>query len=282
MGSRTVACECFCGAQQFRIRLNPIEQVGLLTCSVGHHSLLLDSRDYWADVLQEGRPREIHCRCGGALFRVALGYDFRDDGDVYAVNVAPTCCGCGRERTGARFEIDYSPTAELVSKPLDPIPQPWVRAKRCEITAYWQPSDAERFAQYLSGVQSVRIYRDLNGIEECGIEAVEFYPELNRALYFTNMSPPALRMRDPQNAEPLLRLGSPFHIASPSGIALLHYINYAEEILKGTEVLHQPSPFMSFAREARAWLNVNYSAMRGKNTADNPTEYERIVSILPR
>lgn len=133
MEQRTTACQCNCGAQQFKVRLEPDEQVGLLTCSAGHHSLLLDGRDYWADVLQEGRPREIKCRCGGVLFRVNLAYDFREDGDVRSVDVLPRCCDCGRGRAAVSFEIDYSPTAELISKPLDPIEQPWLKARRTKL-----------------------------------------------------------------------------------------------------------------------------------------------------
>ena len=281
MSTKTVACRCACGGQQFRVRLHPDEQVGLLTCSAGHHSLLLDSRDYWIDVLQEGRPKEIRCRCGGVLLSVDLAYDFRDDGDVRSVDVAPRCCDCNRERTRVSFEIDYSPTAELISNPLDPIQQPWLKPKRCEITAYWQPEDAERFASFLSEIPDVRIYRDSKGLEECRIESVEFYPELKRDLYFTNMSElPPLDVRQPQNAAPLLRLASPFHIACPSGIALLHYIQYAEEIPSGADVLPQPQLFLSFARQARSWLNESYLSARGRNTADNAAEYKRIVSLL--
>ncbi len=244
---------------------------------------MLDSRDYWADVLQEGRPKEIRCRCGGALFRVDLVYHFRDDGDVGSVDMSPTCCACGLEQRGASFEIDYSPTAELISKPLDPIEQPWLKARRSEITSYWQPADAERFALYLSEIPGVRIFRDSNGFEECGIEAVEFYPELKCDLYFTNaLELPPLRFRDPQKAAPLLRLTSPFHIACPTGIALLHYIEYADEILQSAEVLIQPAQFLTFARQARAWLRQNYSSQRASNAADNPAEYERIVSLLRR
>ena len=215
--------------------------------------------------------------------RVDLVYDFRDDGDVRSVDVSPTCCDCGQVRKGASFEIDYSPTAELVSKPLHRVEQPWLKARRSEITAYWQPADAERFASYLSTIPAVRIYRDSNGLQQCGIEAVEFYPELKYDLYFTNvLELPPLRLRDPQKAAPLLRLTSPFHIACPTGVALLHYVEHAEEILHGTEVVRQPQRFLKFARQARAWLHQNFSFQRGNDTADNPTEYQRIVSLLRR
>jgi len=115
------------------------------------------------------------------------------------------------------------------------------------------------------------------------IDAVEFYPELKYDLYLTNVPEiPPLRVRDPQKATPLLRLSSPFHIACPSGIALLHYIDYAEETLRGAEIVTQPKLFLSFARQAREWLHQNYSSQRGRNTADRPAEYERILSILQR
>ena len=154
MEQRTTACQCNCGAQQFKVRLEPDEQVGLLTCSAGHHSLLLDSRDYWADVLQEGRPKEIKCRCGGVLFRVNLVYDFREDGDVRSVDVLPRCCDCGRGRAAVSFEIDYSPTAELISKPLDPIEQPWLKARRTKlppIGSPLMPNDSLHTCQGLGG-----------------------------------------------------------------------------------------------------------------------------------
>lgn len=281
MESKTATCQCICGAQLFVVRLERDEQVGLLTCPAGHYSLLLDSRDYWADVLQEGRPKQVRCRCGGSLFRVDLVYDLRTDGDVRCVDVLLNCRGCGQENAGTSFEIDYSPTTELLSRPLDSIEQPWLRAKRCQITSYWQPADAERFASYLTSGLNARIYRAAQSMEECRIESIDFHPELRYDLYFTSISGvnPA-PSRDPQNIGPFLRLASPFHIACPGGIALLHYIEYADEILRGAEITPQPDAFLSFARQARDWLKTNYLSKRGRNTADNPTEYQRIVSLL--
>jgi hypothetical protein len=283
MESQEISCQCACGARDFGVRLDRDEQVGLLTCSADHHSLLLDSRDYWADVLQAGRPKQTRCPCGAALFRVGLIYDLREDGDVRSVDVLLTCCECGRSQVEASFEIDYNPTGELISKPLDPIEQPWLKVKQRQITAYWQPADAQRFASYLVERLSARIYRNVSAMEECQFDSVEFYPELKHDLYFTNASdvtPP--RLRDSQKAAPLVRLSSPFHIACPSGIALLHYIEYSEEILNGSNITKQPQIFLSFACQAREWLKQNYISARGRDTADHPQEYTRIVSLLPQ
>jgi hypothetical protein len=284
MEPKTVVSQCpVCDAREFKLRIDVDEQVGLLTCSAGHHSLLLDSREYWTDVIQEGRPKGIKCSCGEVLFRVELTYDFRDNGDVRYVDVVPSCYRCGRTRRGASFEINDSPTIELVSKPLDPIEHPWLRGKQVQITAYWQPADAERFAKYLSGIPDVRVYRQSDGLEQCGIGDVEFYPQLKHDLYFTNSSiVPSLRIRDPQKVTALLRLCTPLPMACPGGVALLHYIEYNEQILRGMEILNQPESFLVFTRQARSWLKQNYLSKRGKNTVDNPMEYERIASLLRR
>jgi hypothetical protein len=98
MESKTITCQCVCGAQRFGVRLERDEQVGLLTCPARHYSLLLDSRDHWAAILQEGRPKQVRCRCGELLFRVELAYDFRDSGEVRCVDVMLNCCSCGREK----------------------------------------------------------------------------------------------------------------------------------------------------------------------------------------
>jgi hypothetical protein len=149
MKAFVIQCACACGSRQFQLRLKREEEVALLTCSAGHHSLLLDSRDYWADVLVDGRPKRSRCSCGDTLFRVALEYEFRDDGEVRTVLIKPACSSCGREQPTVRVEIKYAPTSDLVSKPLDPIERPWFQPKRRPVTSFWQPADVERFTTYL-------------------------------------------------------------------------------------------------------------------------------------
>jgi hypothetical protein len=283
MEPKTVACKCMCGVAEFTVRLNEDEQVGLVTCSAGHHSFLLDSRDYWADVLQNGRPRQIQCRCKGKLFRVELIYDFRADGDVRFVYISPICSACNRERRGVSVKINYGPTAELVSKPLDPIQRPWLRAKTREINSYWKPADAEQFARYLTENLAARMFRGDDEMQECEIHEVEFYPQLKYDLFFTNVEDFAPEPgRDPHKRASLLRLTVPFHMMWPSGLALLHYIQWAEELLRGTDVTKQPESFLLFAKHAREWLRQNYLNNRGANCADCPAEYERIAVHLRR
>jgi hypothetical protein len=263
------------------MRLKSAEQVGLLTCSAGHHSLLLDSRDYWADILQGGRPRQIKCKCGGKLFAIMLFYEFRDTGDVRSVEVFSACHACAQSHSRALFEIKYSPTEELVSHPLDPIEQPWLQPKRREITAYWKPNDAERFARHLVTALGARVFQRLpkSEITPCKIDDLEFDPELKPTLYFTNLpdlAPPPIR--DPQQVAPFLKLYGPFHIviAYPDDIALLHYVQYSNEVVREGKIVKQPEEFLAFAHSAVEWLRQEYPPTRGRYSADNPQEYKRI------
>jgi hypothetical protein len=287
------ACQCACGTIEFELRVNRHEQAGLLTCTAGHHSLLLDSRDYWADVLADGRPRMSRCGCGARLFRVTLEYDFRGDGDVRAVNVISACAQCGRKRLAAEVEIKYSPTSQLISNPLDPIEKPWLQPRRHEITSYWKPGDAQRFAEQLVGPLQASVFCEFSPYEfgEANLKSVVFLPELKHDLLFTNLTGIAPGQgRDQQNAGPFLRLTSPYHIVyGVGGLAdqdastyLLHYAEYSEDVVRDGKLERQPLEFLQFARRAFEWLKGNYVSLRGARTADNLDEYKRAEPYLGR
>ncbi len=283
-------CQCACGARDFQVRLKRDEQVGLLTCAAGHHSLLLDSRDYWADVLQDGRPKITRCRCGSNMFRVKLRYEFRQGGDVRTVHVNPICAVCGRGRTPTEIEIDYSPTDQLVAKPLDPIEQPWRQPERRQITAFWKPTDAERFASYLTQSLHARVFAQQIPYQfvEVTLADIDFYPELRYDLLFTNVDGVIAPLgREPEKSTPFLRLNGPIHMhysfpktpQSAGNIRLLHYIRYSDEVVREHRLVQQPNQFLTFGREAFDWLKGNFVSLRGKNTADNPEEYMEYMRL---
>ena len=280
-------CRCACGSEEFQIRIKRDEQVGLLTCAVGHHSLLLDSREYWADVLQDGRPKLSRCQCGGLLFHVHLEYEFRQGGDVRCIQVKPICVACGRGQSPTEIDIKYSPTDQLVTRPLDPIEQPWRQPKRHQLTAFWKPADAERFATYLTESLGARTFSEDVPYQftEVALADIGFYPELKHSLLFTNMvGVVAPQGRDPEKGSPFLRLNGPFHMVyflpqylnSNENVRLLHYIKYSHEVVQGGILEKQPPQFLTFARDACDWLSRNFVSLRGKNTSDNHEEYLKV------
>jgi hypothetical protein len=185
------------------------------------------------------------------------------------------------------MDIKYSPTDQLVSRPLDPIEQPWHQPKRHEVTAFWKPVDAERFAIYLAESLGARTFSEDVPYQftEVPLADVEFYPELKHSLLFTNLDDAAVPQgRDPEKSSPFLRLNGPFHMVyslprtlnSNENNRLLHYIKYSQEVVRGGTLEKQPTQFLTFAQEACAWLSRNFVSLRGKNTADNLEEYLKV------
>jgi hypothetical protein len=263
------------------VRLKRDEQVGLLTCSEGHHSLLLDSRDYWADILQNGKPKQLRCKCGSKLFAITLIYEFRDTGDIRSVDVFSTCHACAHGQSRALFEINYSPTKELVTRPLDPIQKPWMQPKRREITAYWKPKDAESFVRHLVLSLGANIIQHIPRLEmaACKIEDIDFYPELKSTLYFTNIH--GLDMPKgphPENSAPCIRLWGPLHmmLKLDREPGYLYYVDYSLEVVRGADIVKQPAEFLAFAHSAVEWLSHEFPSTGRKYSADNPEEYMRL------
>ena len=91
--------------------------------------------------------------------------------------------------------------------------------------------------------------------------------------------------REPEKAGPFLLLTTPLHMhygpASNmsdlhNNVCLLHYIRYAEQLMRGVDLETQPESFLRFTRDTSEWLKKNFVSLRGKNTADNFQEYLRM------
>jgi hypothetical protein len=108
-----------CGGPEFDLRV--LREEGLaatrcLKCSANY--LLLDSKDYWFDVIQKGYPRLTRCTCKNESFRLRIDYNYRDDGDIDYIQLHTICSKCKKTRRQLDFEVDYSPTAHLIDNPL--------------------------------------------------------------------------------------------------------------------------------------------------------------------
>jgi hypothetical protein len=114
-----------CQRAEFELRIVRDESVAAARCvNCSRHYLLLDSEDYWFDVIQKGYPRATRCSCKSESFQVSVSYSFRDDGDVNYIEVRSTCAACGKSRRQLDFKIDYSPTSHLLERPLVPVSNP--------------------------------------------------------------------------------------------------------------------------------------------------------------
>jgi hypothetical protein len=266
----------------FTVRANAVESAGLATCDRGHPSLLLDSRDVWPDVIQVARPRELRCRCKQRAFHLTVDYEFRDGTrSVRAFVVRARCATCAESRDVFRADIDYEPTDALIERPLDPVDDPWRKARWVQVTGLWQREDLARLLRFIGALPDTRIafasWQDAP--REVTAEAAVLAAGEARTydIFFTTED--VTLPQSPRNAWkdlPLVHVGAPTSMHYETGNAELYYVSYALERFVGGEVIPQPAAFLAFAAHVRAWLGSEFVSERGKNTADNPAEYQRI------
>lgn len=273
---------CRCGNDQFHVHLDAHQQVGLVTCAEGHHSLLLDSRDHWLDVLQDKRPRLSKCSCGNKSFQVALVYRFLPDTEtVRDVELRFTCTECRLSRSISRFEFDYEPTAKLLEEPLDPYDNPWLKPKRVSKTALWTVQDLEAVLTHVlaSGLGRIHVWRGREVPVACGLEQLATYltdpPEVGFLLCLSE-TPLCENGRDAWKSHPFVQISRPLRMSYSTGIGQLYYLEYAKEVVSDGEILAQPSGFLSFAQDLDTWLSQRFLRERGRNTLDSPSEYQRL------
>jgi hypothetical protein len=65
------------GECSFQLRLIKSEGIGLATTKRGQNYLILDSEDYWYDVIQNGYPKIKKCSCKNDWFKLKLKYYYR-------------------------------------------------------------------------------------------------------------------------------------------------------------------------------------------------------------
>src|SRR4051812_32331218 len=108
-----------CQGEEFELRLLKDEGVGTAKClRCARDYLILDSADYWFDVIQQGYPRASRCACKSTSFGLRFEYSYRDGGEVRCIVVCSACSRCGKTKRQMHLEIDYGGTENLVRQPL--------------------------------------------------------------------------------------------------------------------------------------------------------------------
>lgn len=142
------------GEDEFHIRYIRYENVGVLTTRSEKSYFILDSIDYWYDLIQEKYPAKQKCRCKNDYFKLYFDYVPRLGTDDYrAVELISCCTGCGKQRKFAEVDIDYSPTAQLFEQPITYCEQPKIRYKTYSISGYWKEENFYDLIDFLSQKQ---------------------------------------------------------------------------------------------------------------------------------
>jgi hypothetical protein len=284
-----------CNKDVFELRMLKDEAVAAVRCvACQRHFLLLDSADYWFDVIQQAYPRLTRCSCKGESFRPSFAYEFRDDGDVSHVWISTTCAGCGKEQRRMSIEIDYSPTKQLVAKPLVPCKNPEILYDLHELTLYATPADMVRVTDHLaeqgcSFVGVVRIDDDwvtkkLTKKEVAALIGkrgeMPAYLQLYAAPKAVSLTDSAVSTAKKEDAfwkrSEVIRIDSPFNMGIGNRAALLYYIHFSNELVDGEAVKSKSGRFRMLTGELVDWLGREFVNWRGKDCFDNEQVHRRL------
>ena len=123
--------------------LDKDESIGLAVTESGKNYFLLDSKEYWYDLVQEKFPKKLRCKCKSNLFYGKLKYCQRDGcSDFCKVELITKCASCGAEKNQLELSLDYSPTEGLYKSPLVFCANPNLKYKTYQFNSLWTASDA--------------------------------------------------------------------------------------------------------------------------------------------
>jgi hypothetical protein len=251
---------------------------------------MLDSEDYWFDVIQNGYPRLCRCACKNTSFRVKFDYCYRDDGDVRSVSTWSICASCGRTKRQMSADIDYGATAHLVSRPLRYCKNPKILYDLKDLSLYATRDDMVRIAGYLGKEEKCDFVCWLkeNGewvLRRVVLDRIEKAIRNDAYLRIYAMPGP-IKIRGPdledQRAEDafwkrheIIRISSATHMILDSGEALLFYVAFSNEYVEGEEILAKSEGFRELTRRLLDWLGAEFVSWRGPHCFDSASEHSR-------
>ena len=140
------------GDTEFQIRFVRSEQVGILTGRSRKSWFILDSRDFWYDLIQREYPTKKRCSCKNDFFRLSFAYTPRLHTEDYReVALTAYCAACGKKRSLGAVEIDYSPSSHLFAQPLVFCPEPRLKCNTYTLQCYWTEQNLKDITDFLLG-----------------------------------------------------------------------------------------------------------------------------------
>ncbi|NDV60023.1 hypothetical protein [Bacteroides sp. 519] len=282
------------GESVFDVRIIRNEGAGLLTTNSGDSYLILDSLDYWYDLIQDGYPAKQKCKCKNDHFSVKFAYTYREHyNDIRHINVFTTCTQCGKKKEVCSIDIDYSPTSQLMDTPLTFCPKPKIKYKLTQITGYWNNNEVDNLLRFASDELHLNIYawffnynRQLRYFEkltpERAMQQVKQHflnlfitpmeLDMDRCILTTNNKGVFLK-NDLWRKDEIIEIS---HL-NMYDIGTLYYMEFANEYLDKGEVKGKSEEFQNITSRLMEWLKENYITQRGKNCFDGEEGYAKYI-----
>jgi Zn ribbon nucleic-acid-binding protein len=311
---KTSSPECpKCRSAEFELRVLREDGLAAARCvNCAADYLLLDSKDYWFDVIQKGYPRLTRCSCRNESFRLRIDYSFRADGDIDYIEVHSTCSACGKARRQLDFEVDYSGTAHLFKRPLVPCKNPKILYDLKNLSLLVTLPDMGRIVDHLAREAKcgfVSHVRRGDGWKSIRQGASGTKATISRGGYlFIYASPSRIEVPEEQvstvekedafwkRAE-VIRIGTKTHVctyrlgrgapdicycsdpptdAGYSEVGLSFDIDFSNEFVRGEASLSKSEPFQQVTAGLIATLKGEFVSWRGPHCFDNPDVNVRV------
>ena len=292
--TRRLALPCpDCGADTFTVSVLKDEAIGTVQClGCEHHFLLLDSEDFWFDAIQERYPRLRRCACKSTSFRLELEYAFRDDRDIRSIVLESECASCATRKRPMRVDIDYSPTDDLLSRPLRACANPKLLYDLRELNLCVKAQQMAEVARYLAEVEGCTFAGKMRRQEawvvgplDAGVVQALLTDARPSSTYQWICAMPhalalpidALQYRRSEDTfarrHELIRFKFPtrFHQGGQ-----LHYIEFANEFIEDGQVRPKSSEFRAMTARLECWLGERFVRWRGPRCYDDPQEHRRV------
>ena len=139
------------GDDEFEIRFMSEENVGVITSRSNESFFLLDSQEYWYDLIQNKYPAKRKCTCKNDYFNIYLDYVPREGTDDYrAIEIITQCTKCDKIKYISRVDIDYSPSSQLFEQSITYCKEPKIKYKTYCLNGFWSEDTLLNLVEFLS------------------------------------------------------------------------------------------------------------------------------------
>ncbi|MBQ7343657.1 MAG: hypothetical protein IJW53_02700 [Clostridia bacterium] len=241
------------GEDEFQIRYIRDENAGILISRSDKSYFILDSKEYWYDLIQEKHPSKQKCSCKNDFFKVRFDYLRRKETDDFiSVELVSQCTECGKTKTFGRIDIDYSPSSQLFEQAITYCEQPKIKYKTYTIGGFWEKEDLSGLTEFLSQKQLLiylwywnefgkRCFKQVDFVELTMFLSNENSTYLGIYFSFEPLEQIASNSdyddkgifidRNLWRKKELVQIGSPIRVLLDNSIKLCYYIEFCCEFI---------------------------------------------------
>lgn len=282
------------GINEFQIRFLKNDGVGLLTTQNEENYLILDSIDYWYDLIQNEYPKKKKCSCKNEWFFVAFNYISRQEtDDIKQIRIVTTCTVCNKVSKPISIDIDYSPTEDLITNPITFCQKPNIKYKFTELTSFWTKDNLDLFLNFISNELKLNAYcwyfkmpEKIRVFEHLTIEEVLEKKGTFLRLFLTKTKLDISKIIKEKNEHGVLiesEIWRKLEIIKVSSINMyeigpLYYINFCNQYINKGNVLDKSEQFETITNQLEKWLKENFITKRGTKCFDGEETYEKFIA----